>query len=220
MDGGYDGIASADQLAALVKAAKIQTPLVYVGHSYGANLALIFASRYPQAVGGLVLLDPADPRQMHFGVPRAEAMTATECGAKCYLVVAAAHLGVTRLLTSHIGGPDLAKPIADQLHAGMARPATAYAAMASWGAFPKTGYETDDARLGAMPLLVVLSASQGHAQQDLCRGACIAKIAATSMRATGPVFIADSTHGSLVIGKQEAAVAAKIIAFARGLPGS
>ena len=212
------GIAAADQLMSLVKAAKIHTPFIYVGHSFGANLALIFAGRYPQAVGGLVLLDPPNPQQMKAGNTRAEAMAATECGASCYMMVAAAHLGITRLMTSHVGGPDLGKPIADRLHAGLARPATAYAAMASWGAFPKIAYETDDARLGAIPLLIVLSAPQNHPQQDLCRGPCIAKIAAASTRTTGPMVIPDSTHGSLVIGKQEDVVAGKIVAFANALP--
>ena len=121
-------------------------------------------------------------------------------------------------IASHVGGPDLGKPIAERLHAGLARPATAYAAMASWGAFPKIAYETDDARLGAIPLLIVLSAPQNHPQQDLCRGPCIAKIAAASTRTTGPMVIPDSTHGSLVIGKQEDVVAGKIVAFANALP--
>lgn len=102
---GYDGVSAATQLAAIVKAAHLPTPFIYVGHSLGANFALIYADKYPKDVSALVLLDPADPESLlkHFHGTRADAMTTGDCGVGCNLYVASAHLGVTRLMTRGAG---------------------------------------------------------------------------------------------------------------------
>lgn len=50
-----------DQMVAELRAVAANSapgPLVLVGHSFGAFLALVYASRYPADVAGLVLLDP------------------------------------------------------------------------------------------------------------------------------------------------------------------
>jgi pimeloyl-ACP methyl ester carboxylesterase len=47
-------------LAALVAAAKLQTPLVLVGHSLGSNIVRGYALQHPQAVRALVLIDPPE----------------------------------------------------------------------------------------------------------------------------------------------------------------
>jgi len=47
-----------DDLHALVAASGRPTPCVMVGHSFGAFVCLAFASKYPQLVCGLVLVDP------------------------------------------------------------------------------------------------------------------------------------------------------------------
>ncbi|MBO9716732.1 MAG: alpha/beta hydrolase [Pseudoxanthomonas sp.] len=47
-------------LAALVSAAKLQTPLVLVGHSLGSNIVRGYARQHPQAVRALVLVDPPE----------------------------------------------------------------------------------------------------------------------------------------------------------------
>lgn len=54
-----DAGAEADDLAALLKAAKLPAPYILVGHSYGALIVRLFASRHPDAVAGLLLLDPS-----------------------------------------------------------------------------------------------------------------------------------------------------------------
>lgn len=50
--------AAVADLHALVRTAKIATPLVLVGHSLGSNIARRYADRYPSEVAGLVLADP------------------------------------------------------------------------------------------------------------------------------------------------------------------
>lgn len=47
-----------DELHAMLAAARIPTPLILVGHSFGAVLVQSFAIKYPEQVAGLVLIDP------------------------------------------------------------------------------------------------------------------------------------------------------------------
>lgn len=48
----------AEELKALLEKASISKPYVLVGHSLGALNVLAFTSKYPEAVAGIVLLDP------------------------------------------------------------------------------------------------------------------------------------------------------------------
>lgn len=50
--------ANADDLAALIAAAHIATPVILVGHSYGTNVVRRVAEKHPNDVAALVLLDP------------------------------------------------------------------------------------------------------------------------------------------------------------------
>lgn len=45
-------------LHALIRRAKLGTPLVLVGHSLGTNIVRLYTQRYPTDVAGLVLVDP------------------------------------------------------------------------------------------------------------------------------------------------------------------
>lgn len=47
-------------LAALVEAAKLKTPLVLVGHSLGSNIVRRYAQLHPKDVSALVLVDPPE----------------------------------------------------------------------------------------------------------------------------------------------------------------
>lgn len=50
--------AAADDLHALVHAAKLPTPLVFVGHSMASYIVRLYAAAHPEDVAGLVLVDP------------------------------------------------------------------------------------------------------------------------------------------------------------------
>ena len=62
-DGPRDAGAEADDLAALLKAAKLPAPYIIVGHSYGGYITRLYAGRHTQDVAGLVLIDPSEPHQ-------------------------------------------------------------------------------------------------------------------------------------------------------------
>lgn len=52
-------LASRKELNALLETLGVNHPIVLVGHSAGGMFARVFASRYPDRVAGLVLVDPA-----------------------------------------------------------------------------------------------------------------------------------------------------------------
>lgn len=61
-EGPYPRDLAADvaDLHALVRAADLPTPVVLVGHSLGSNIVRRFAQLHPDAVAGLVLVDPPE----------------------------------------------------------------------------------------------------------------------------------------------------------------
>lgn len=52
-----------EDLHALLAAARVRTPYVLVGHSYGGMLVHVYADEYPREVAGVVLLDSSHPDQ-------------------------------------------------------------------------------------------------------------------------------------------------------------
>lgn len=55
-------MAIAEDLHALVRAARLTTPLILVGHSLGGFNMKLYAALYPEDVAGLILVDPAEER--------------------------------------------------------------------------------------------------------------------------------------------------------------
>ncbi len=53
----------ADELHELLHAAAVPPPYVLVGHSYGGLVMRLYASRHPDDVAGLVLIEPAIPEE-------------------------------------------------------------------------------------------------------------------------------------------------------------
>ena len=58
--------ADAADLAALIKSAKLATPVVLVGHSLGTNIVRRFADKHAGDVAGLVLVDPPPQHTSEF----------------------------------------------------------------------------------------------------------------------------------------------------------
>ena len=62
-------IAIVDDLHKLIRAAKISTPVILVGHSLGGFNMKLYAVLYPEDVAGLVLVDPAEDRILSRTLP-------------------------------------------------------------------------------------------------------------------------------------------------------
>lgn len=232
--GAHDGLTAADELAALVQAANIPTPFVYVGHSLGANFALIYYAKHPQDVSALVLIEPGDPKDLleDFHGTRTEAMAAPDCGVTCYAVGAATYLGITRLAAriAITGGKLLAGRSLSEYRAELGRPSSTMATAASFAALPKTAYQDLDVHsFGDTPVLTFTSSEprQPEGKETVAdvkkwrvgQIAYLASLASMSTQGKGPIIVPNSSHASMVMGEHQAeAMAEVIIGFLSGLP--
>ncbi|HEY5072650.1 MAG TPA: alpha/beta hydrolase [Caulobacteraceae bacterium] len=214
---GHDGIAAADQLERIVKAAHIPTPFVYVGLSFGANLAPIYYSRYPRDVSALVLMEPDDPKQMlkHFRGTRRTAMAAADCGLLCQAAGVAGELGLTRVRAQTAGTDYFRGDALAQIRAGFSRPDWIKSLAAYFVAGPKIAYEDlDVTSFGDTPVLVLASpemrgpewgetaAEVKASRPDFLR--YLSSLAAASSRGVGPIVIPNSTHMTMTLGRDQA----------------
>lgn len=53
---------AAEELKVTLSRARVPSPRILVGHSYGALIALAYVATWPQEVAGLVLVDASDPQ--------------------------------------------------------------------------------------------------------------------------------------------------------------
>jgi pimeloyl-ACP methyl ester carboxylesterase len=227
--GGHDAATSADELAALVRTAKIPVPFVYVGHSLGANIAIVYRKKYPRDVSALVLIEPGNPRDLleDFHGTRAEAMGQTsDCRVLCRLAGVAAYIGIPRLAAQFLitDGKNLSGDALRQYRASLGRPAQSMALAASYiYALPKTAYEELDVHsFGDTP--VVIFASSGRFKGDgfdsdgeyekwrKAQHAYLASLAGASTHGMGPIIVPNSTHSSMVMGERGSEFLAKQIA--------
>lgn len=75
----------AQDLHALVVAARLPTPLVVVGHSLGGFNVKLYAALYPDEVAGLVLIDPSEERAAERARPRLRAQFGEQIAARAEL---------------------------------------------------------------------------------------------------------------------------------------
>lgn len=225
--GAHDAAASARELAALVRVAKIPAPFIYVGHSLGANIAIVYRELYPHDVAALVLIEPGNPKDLleDFHGTREQAMRQPDCGLLCYAAGAAAYLGVARLgaAIAVTGGKNLSGPTLTEYRAIMARPSHVMATVSSFvDALPKTAYEDMDVRsFGDTPVLVLASANRfkgdgfdsqvDYDKWRIGQHAYLASLAAMSAHGMGPIVIPDSNHSSMVMGEPQSFVLARYI---------
>ncbi|NTV94361.1 MAG: alpha/beta hydrolase [Thiobacillus sp.] len=59
-----DGLHIVDELRALLRSHNLNPPYILVGHSLGGLYMQLFARRYPDEVGALILVDSTHPRQL------------------------------------------------------------------------------------------------------------------------------------------------------------
>jgi pimeloyl-ACP methyl ester carboxylesterase len=165
----------ADELHALLTAARIEPPYVLAGHSLGGLIALIYTARHREHVAGLALIDSSHP-DMHKRLPDREWFTSgrgqwllqavqwrlTPLG----LVRLADDLGIRRQVTERarrIYAPDVAA-------AGRALMLSSRQRRADVSELAHVSQSCDEARacladLGTLPLAVITSSEHdpGHA---------------------------------------------------------
>ena len=225
----HDGVAAADQLAAIIAAARISTPFIYVGHSLGANFAQIYCTRYPAEIAGLVLLEPGDPKDLleDFHGTRGEALAAPDCDWTCYAAGAMGYLGVTRLVANIAPGRHFPGSMKAQYRAGLARPSHWINVAAYNAALPKTAYENMEVRsFGDTPVLVFSSSKlrepEGKETIEDVKAwregylAYLRSLAGKSSHGVGPIEVPNSNHAYMVLEEPQVAFVAKaIIEFMR-----
>ena len=202
--------ADVSDLHALIQRAGLATPLVMVGHSLGSNIVRQYASRYPEDVSAMVLLDPPaqDIGRFAPGWQKDEDTLSVQRFAFLRQCEAAAEkhelTSTNKELSQCLGGPDphaSAKLNAVNL-ALMSKPAywhTVLSVLQNNPAIFKPPVSKQETH-GATPL-IVLSAANTYADAlprdrkglEEARAHTQAQIVATSSRGT-LVHVPDSSH--------------------------
>jgi pimeloyl-ACP methyl ester carboxylesterase len=97
----------AEELHTLLQRARVPSPFLFVGHSFGGLVAQIFAHRFQSEVAGLVLVDPAHAEDWVRPAPKEQVLI--DRGVRlCRYGAISARVGVARAVTALVGLGQLA----------------------------------------------------------------------------------------------------------------
>jgi pimeloyl-ACP methyl ester carboxylesterase len=224
--GRFDAASLTDEVHAIVEAAKIPKPFVYIGHSLGANIGEIYATRHPQEVAALVLIEPGFPKWLleDFTGTRESAMAIGACDWQCDAALLLGHLGLVRLAAAILepGAKSLPVPAARQYRAGLSRPQTLRSIVATLQALPKTAHQIADIKsFGATPVLTLASErpfepEAGEPADRYARALreerdYLTARAKMSAQGQGVIVVPGSNHGTIVTGEAQSAFTAHAI---------
>jgi pimeloyl-ACP methyl ester carboxylesterase len=153
--GLHDGAAITADLQAALEAAKVDAPYVLVGHSSGGVYVRIFASKYPEDVAGMVLLE-AQPVEAFTGLPNYPGF---------YRWVKVMYTVLPLLARLGVGDVTTARSVRDEFVAHADFPATGSRAddPGRYAAHSRLGWHRETARLGPLPdQMVTLSSNSLH----------------------------------------------------------
>jgi pimeloyl-ACP methyl ester carboxylesterase len=199
-----DGVAVATDLHALLDKAGIAGPVVLVGHSTGGPYVRAFASKYPEEVAGMVLLD-AQPANAFTALPGFPAFY-SGIGLTSGILPSVARIGLYRVILSLLP-PDLPAPYGDIEQAEQSTPGLLSGQRDEFAVLPAT---LDQAAaltsIGDKPLVVVSATVD---TQEGWQGAqdAMVSLSSNSDHRDAP----GQTHGSLIVGDQGAAISAQAI---------
>jgi pimeloyl-ACP methyl ester carboxylesterase len=187
-----DGLEVADDLHALLQRAGEQGPFVLVGHSSGGAYSMVYASRYPDDVAGMVLLDSMSPHQFT-AIPSFEGeYQLMRRGAA--LVPSLARLGLVRPLPASMLS-NLPEPQASQVKAYTASARGFRSTRDEQSTYP-TMLEQAQAltSLGPKPLVVLTAAEQ----QRSTPGWAAAQDRLVGLSTCGEHRVVDTTHEGVI----------------------
>jgi pimeloyl-ACP methyl ester carboxylesterase len=199
-----DGLQAAADLHTLLDRAGEKGPYVLVGHSTGGSYAMTYASRYPEQVAGMVLLDASDPYQAMAGD------SAADSGAPVELAVlpSLARLGIGQLFPASFWS-GLPEPAGGEVQAFASSP-RGLQNMADESAVMPTLFGQAQAltTLGSTPL-VVLTASESV---QTITGWSTAQDRMAALSTDTSHRVTDTTHAALLSGEHGAETSARAVA--------
>jgi pimeloyl-ACP methyl ester carboxylesterase len=192
------------ELHTLLENAQIPGPYLLVGHSYGGLYVRVYAATYPEAVGGLVLIDAAHPDQWTRNpTGQAEYTQITRFYQVASLLT---RLGMLRLLNYSPLNPDL--PAAQSaVHKAMSDTAQLVdTATAEFNATVATNAQVRAAgSFGALPLVVLTATEHGRPEIEPIALEMQRELTQLSTNSVQRV-VEGATHSSFIIEQQDAQV--------------
>ncbi|WP_051476849.1 alpha/beta hydrolase [Arthrobacter sp. Br18] len=205
-DTDQDGAQIATDLHTLLERGDVPGPYVLAGHSFGGLYTLTFAARYPEEVGGLVLVDSAAPAPAEQGASPGTAGSDKMLRRVSILVSTTARLGLGRLY----GMLDYGSLPPRSRQEARASVATARQLRSTIDEYVQGGPSTDQAAslvdFGDKPL-VVLTASVGNAPGWSADQDAMAALSTNSVHRV----VDDATHASMISDEGDAAATTQAI---------